>query len=194
MGLHLCLEVMTALSSSGMYRLVELSRPSLVTLDWVWSVSISADCTIIASGSSDHTIRLWNIQTGECQHVIRQEDTVWYISFSPTDPKHLISMCNDKLWQWDTNGHQTKPPFDGSCIAFSSDGTQFVSCYESVVTVQNSDSGVIVAEFQVASSDIQCCCFSPDGRLVAVASGNTAYVWDITSSDPHLVETFIGHT
>jgi WD40 repeat protein len=66
--------------------------------------------------------------------------------------------------------------------------------YEAVVTVQNSDSGAIVAEFQVANSDTQCCCFSPDGRLVAIAGDNTAYVWDITSSDPHLVETFIGHT
>jgi WD40 repeat protein len=160
---------------------------------WVQSVSISAKCTIIASGSSDDTIRLWNIQTGGCQHVIRQEDIVWHISFSPTDPEHLISKCDDKLWQWDTNGHQTKPPFDGSCIAFSSDGTQFVSCYGSVVTVQNSDSGVIVAKFQAASSGAQCCCFSPDDRLVAVAGGNTTYIWDITSSSPHLVETFIGH-
>jgi len=49
-------------------------------------------------------------------------------------------------------------------------------------------------QFQVTSSDTKYCCFSPDGRLIAVAIGNTAYVWDITSSNPHLVETFIGHT
>ena len=37
------------------------------------------------------------------------------------------------------------------------------------------------------------CCFSPNGRLIAVAAGSTAYVWDITSSEPHLVETFTSH-
>ena len=38
------------------------------------------------------------------------------------------------------------------------------------------------------------CCFSPDGRLIAVAVDRTAYVWDTTSSAPHPVETFVGHT
>ena len=51
-----------------------------------------------------------------------------------------------------------------------------------------------MVEFQVTRSDTKYCCFSPDGRLVAIAGGNTAYVWDITNSNPHLVETFIGHT
>jgi len=161
---------------------------------WVLSVSISADCTIIASGSGDNTICLWNIQTGECQCVIRQQNIVRHVRFSPTNPQHLISICSDELWQWNTNGHQIKPPFDGSYVAFSSDGTQFVSCYGTVVTVQNSDSGAIVAKFRGTNSYAQCCCFSPDSRLVAIAGVNTAYIWDITSSDPHLVETFTGHT
>jgi WD40 repeat protein len=42
--------------------------------------------------------------------------------------------------------------------------------------------------------DCNCCCFSPDDRLVAVTAHGTAYIWDITGSDPHLIETFIGHT
>jgi WD40 repeat protein len=162
--------------------------------DSVLPVSISADHTTIASGPNDNTIHLLDIQTGECYHTIEQQDPVYHISFSPTNPKHLISISGDRVWQWDTNGHQIKPAFDGSCIAFSSDGTQFASYHNTVVTVQNSDSGAIIAEFQVAKSDIRYCCFSPDNGLVAVAGGNTAYIWDITSSDPHLIETFIGHT
>ena len=160
----------------------------------VWSVSISIDCTRIASGSGDRTIRLWDIQTGECQSVIKQQGTVFYISFSPNAPQHLLSICNDKIWQWDINGHQVGPTYDGSHIAFSLDGTQFVSCKGMAVTVQNSSSGVIVAEFHVASDDTKYCCFSPDGRFVAVAAQSIAYVWDITNSKPQLVETFIGHT
>jgi WD40 repeat protein len=58
-------------------------------------------------------------QTGECYHTIQQEEVVRHVSFSPTNPQHLVSICDNKLWQWDTNGHQIKPSFDGSCIAFS---------------------------------------------------------------------------
>ena len=108
--------------------------------DWVRSVSISTDCTIIASGSDDKTIHLWDIQTGECQHIISQQGYVMHVSFFPSDPKHLMSISNNQLWQWDISGHQIKHPFGGSHIAFSSDGTQFISCCGADVTVQNSDS------------------------------------------------------
>ena len=160
----------------------------------VRSVSISADCTRIVSGSGDCRICLWDIQTGECHCTIKQEGIVWHVSFSPADPQHFVSICDGKVWQWNTNGHQIKPPYNGSHVNFSLDGTQLVSCNEEVVTIQKSNSGVTMAEFHMAKSTVSHCCFSPDGRLVAVAAGNTAYVWNIASSDPLLVGSFIGHT
>ena len=161
--------------------------------DRVWTVSISADCTTIASGSHEHTICLWNTRTGDCYHIIEFEDRVQNVSFSPTDPQHLISIASGEVLQWDANGHQIKYPYQGSHVAFSSDGTLFALCNGELVSVQSSDSGVVIATFQVASRNTRRCCLSPDGKLVAVAATNTIYVWDI-SSDPHLVETFTHRT
>ena len=161
--------------------------------NWVRSVSISANCTTIASGSQEGTLRLWSIQTGECYHTIQQQEKVYYVMFSPKDPQHLISISDNKVWQWDGSGHQIRLPFDGVNAAFSSDGSQFVSCFRQTITVHNSSSGVTVTKFQIAY-DSCCCCFSPDNRLVAVAADKTAYCWDIATSEPQLVETFIGHT
>ena len=162
---------------------------------FVLSVSISADCSMIASGSADHTIHLWDIQTEECHHDIEQQDWVWHVRFSPTDPQHLMSVSGKKVWHWNINGHQTSPAHNGSCIAFSLDGTQFVSCQYGDIVVQNSSSGGIETKFHVADSNIGQCCFSPDGRLIAAAAaaGQTAHVWDITSSHPHPIKTFVGH-
>ena len=161
--------------------------------DWVSSVSVSADLTTIASGSTDSTIRLWDIQTGECHQTIEQW-IVRDVCFSPKNSQYLISVSGNQVWQWNTNGNQIKPLCDGSHVAFSPDGTQFMSCNGRAVSIQSSDSGVITARFCVANDNVRCCCFSPDGRLVAVAVGSTTYIWDITSSDPHLVVTLIGHT
>ena len=51
-----------------------------------------------------------------------------------------------------------------------------------------------MTELYVAGSCFSCCCFFPDGRLIAGATYSTIYLWDISGSDPHLIETFIGHT
>ena len=161
---------------------------------YVLSISISADCTRIASGSKDYTIRLWNVQTGECDCVIDQEHKVKQVSFLPTDPQHFLSICGDKVRQWDIDGCQIGHAYDGSYIAFSSDGTQFVSCYMGTVTVKNYSSGVIAAGFQIDNNAFQHCHFSPDSRLIAVTTRSTVYVWDINSPSPNPIETFTGHT
>jgi len=158
------------------------------------SVSISADCTRIASGSSDKTACLWDTQTGKCHCIINQE-SVKHVSFSPTDPKHLLSIHYDKIWQWDINGYQVGHAYYGSHVAFSSDGTQFAICSSGAVVIRNSSSGLIVTKINwMDASSPSYPCFSPDGRLIAVATDDIAYVWDITSSDPYLIETLIGHT
>jgi len=160
----------------------------------VYSVSISVDCNMIASGSGDGTIRLWNIQTKECHCIMEQQEEVRCVSFSPTNTQHLISTFGNKVQQWNINGQKINPTHDGFHVEFSLDGVQYVSCQGAAVVVRSSDSGVAVTKFYVASNETKHCCFSPDGRLVAVSAGSTLYIWDITSSDPHLVQTFIGHT
>ena len=161
---------------------------------WVSSVSISVDNTTIASGSEDKTIHLWDIQAGACHQIIEENGPVDYISFSPKDPQTLISASNGTVQQWNTGGHKVGPTYNGHRIAFSPDGTQFISCELSNVIVHNINSGVIVAKFDTTHSEFSPCCFSPDNRLVAVTAGYNVCVWNITGLHSYLVETFVGHT
>ena len=161
----------------------------------VCSVSISLDCTTIASGSLDKTIWLWDVGTGECHHIIEGHSSpVKSVSFS----KHsqiLISSSDDYTVRWwSIDGHQIQQTEGGPEVAFSSDRTHFVSFGEEGARVQNSDSGVIVAELPATNGQVWSCCFSPDGRTVACAAGSTIYLWDINGSVPYLIETFVGHT
>jgi len=163
--------------------------------DTIRSVSISVGNTIIASGSDDRSIRLWNIGTGGCNVMKEHNSDVTTVSFSPANPQLLLSASRDSTVQkWNTNGHQIGSPIPGSNVSFSPDGTQFVSCKGSAVTIWNTDSGEAVAEFHLAHAKFSHCCFSPDGKLIACASGHTIYLWDITGPVPHPIKTLVGHT
>jgi len=161
----------------------------------ILSVSISVTNTMIASGSRDETIRLWNIGTGECLVIKAHNDDVTTVSFSPTNPQLLLSASGDGTVQrWGIDGHQIGPQIAGFYVEFSPDGTQFASCNGTAITIQNTDSGKNVVEFHLPNAKLHHCCFSPDGKLIACASGHTIYLWDITGPVPHLIKTLVGHT
>jgi len=162
--------------------------------DWVSSVSISADNTMIASGSGDHTICLWNIKRRDCNVIKGHQDAVYIVAFSPTNPQLLLSASGDNtVRQWGIDGHQIGSPVPGSHVAFSPDGTQFLSCTRANCIVRKVGSEEAVVEFELPCNT-NCCCFSPDGRSIATSTDNTIYLWNITGPGPCLTQTFIGYS
>ena len=69
---------------------------------FISSVAFSSDSKLLASGSDDKTIKLWDIATGDCQHTMKDHsDIVWSVAFSLTDDNLLASGSSDstiKLW------------------------------------------------------------------------------------------------
>ena len=116
------------------------------------------------------------------------------VTFSPTNPQLLLASSSEGIvQQWDTNGHQIGSSVPGHHPVFSLDGAQFVSHNGPAFTIRNTDSRLIVAEFNLTKAPI-CYCLSPNGRLIAAASDTIIYVWDITGPEPCLIQILIGHT
>ena len=161
-------------------------------INMVVSVSISADSTMIASGSYYGSICLWTVETGDCL-VVKSNNSWVNISFSPTNSQILLSVDNgNNVQQWSTDCHQIGSPIAGSHVAFSPDGTQFVSHMGRTITCRNIDSKIAIMQFDVAKN-VLLCSFSPNGSLIAVVSGQTIDLWDITSPEPCLFQTLSGH-
>jgi WD40 repeat protein len=73
--------------------------------DWVRSVAFSPDGERLASGSSDNTVKLWDIRNGECLNTFQgHTNPVLSVAFS-LDGKILASSSSDetiKFWDLKT--------------------------------------------------------------------------------------------
>ena len=163
------------------------------------AVSISPDGTTIALGTYGGGILLWDVRSGRRRSIeTHQDGAVKIIRFSPIDPQHLLlSSGKGTVHQCDVDGHQIGSSHNEADevwdLTYSSDGTRFVSCGKRVVTVRDSESGVLVVKIG-APEDVRRCCLSPDGRFVVCAAGRIILVWNITIPGARLVGHSVGHT
>ena len=174
-------------------------RTFSVDTSLVLSVSISPDGTTVASGA-DGAICLWDVRTGKGHSIeTGQDDGVSIIRFSPIDSRRFISSSRGgNVWQWDVDGHQIGISYheaDGvSDVAYTLDGTRFVTCGGRVATVRDSESGAVVVKFEVPGGALLArCCVLPGGRFVACA-GRVIWVWDLTTPEVRLVGRLVGHS
>ncbi|KAL4970907.1 WD40 repeat domain-containing protein [Aspergillus stella-maris] len=78
--------------------------PELKTLeghsDWVNSVAFSADGRLLASGSADHTIKLWDPATGALRHTLESQGVVNDIKFSERFPQLVTNVGSFNIRVW----------------------------------------------------------------------------------------------
>jgi hypothetical protein len=100
---------------------------------WVLSVAFSPDGKYLASGSWDHTVRLWEVESGTCLRVMEgHRDDVNSVAFSP-DGKYLASGSDDKTVRlWEVESGECLFVFEGhkgevTYVEFSADGEELIS-------------------------------------------------------------------
>ncbi|KAJ6586709.1 quinon protein alcohol dehydrogenase-like superfamily [Mycena sp. CBHHK59/15] len=168
------------------------------------SVAFSPDGTQIVSGSADHTVRVWDAQTG---HTVAgpfegHSDWVNSVAFSPDGTQIVSGSADNTMRVWDAQtGHTVAGPFEGHSdwvrsVAFSPDGTQIVSgSFDNTVRVWDAQTGHTVAgPFEGHSDRVRSVAFSPDGtQIVSGSADNTVRVWDAQTG--HTVAgPFEGHS
>ncbi|KAL5522202.1 hypothetical protein ACEPAF_2059 [Sanghuangporus sanghuang] len=154
----------------------------------VWSVAISPDGRLIASASSDHTIKVWDFHSGE--EIMTLADKSYKVSFFP-DGKRLASASWKRgLRIWDVQtGEVILGPLQGQgrihTVAISPDGRKIASGRsDRTIVLCDTSNGMELKRFVGHTYAIWSIAFSPDGTLLASGSSDSTRIWEIDSGEP----------
>ncbi|MET0112504.1 MAG: pentapeptide repeat-containing protein [Limnospira maxima] len=169
-------------------------------------IFLSPNLKILASGSVDGTVQLWDINNGKCLAFLPGH-TSWInrIVFSP-DSQILATTSKDtniKLWDVaNAKCLKTLPDHEEEVwgVAFSYDGQVLASgsADGTIKLWQIADINNIslAASISAHDSDLRGLAFSPNGKILASGSGDlTAKLWDVSDiHHPQLLNTLQEHT
>ena len=125
----------------------------------VTSAAFSPDGTRVVSGSSDKTVRIWNVNTGEIERVLEgHTDDVSSVVFSP-DGTRVISSTLGDVMIWDAITGQSTP----------------LSCHESFQFLDGSKvTHIFPGKFQLFAPDQEELLLSPDRKWILTRRPNEA--------------------
>jgi WD40 repeat protein len=170
------------------------------------SVAFSPDGRVLASGSRDNTVKLWDVASGrELRTLIGHSGGVNTVAFSPNGRILASASWDHTMRLWDVASGRELRTLSGHdavlSIAFSPDGHTLASgSWDHTIKFWDVASGGELRTLSGNPDAVGSVTFSPDGRILASGSGhptgdsNTSVVklWDAASGRE--LRTLSGHS
>lgn len=171
----------------------------------IWAMAFSDDGCLLASGSVDHTVKVWNIKSGSCiQTLSGHTGAVLSVAFQPqkgVEPDYILASTSQdgsvKLWNISTqkcfytleNAEQSV-----RSVAFNSSGDTLAIGYLDgqvhLLYLQSKHQQWLPSEINSQESPLA---FSPDDQTLAVGySDGRIHLWDVHQGK--LIRILQGHT
>jgi len=157
----------------------------------IQSVSVTPDGKRAVSGSDDKTLRLWNLENGECLHALEgHNEGIQSVNVTPDGKKALSGSKDNTLRFWDLENGECLRTFEGHngrvrSVSVTPDGKKAVSGGEDkTLRLWDLEGGEFLRKLEGHGDWIECVSVTPDGkRAVSGSRDNTLRLWDLASGE-----------
>ncbi len=168
------------------------------------SIAFSTDGKTLASGSWDHTVKLWDAQSGELKQTIEEPGyTINAVTYRPDGKALVIGMYDAKesiITFLDNASAKpeaetqriTDPSNLISAVAFSPDGRTLLTVTGSKVQIWDAQSGA--PKLMIDGGANAVAALAPDGKTIALGGSNENDVKLFDAQTGKLKLTLVGHT
>jgi WD40 repeat protein len=155
---------------------------------WVTDLLFTQDGSLLASASSDKSVRLWDAATGKAlEPAMEHSAEVQKLAFSP-DGSSLASYCSDhsvRIWGPATRELRYGPYESPAAIhsfAVSPDGTRlFIGGEDKLARLWDATNGKELATPYALGGVVSHAAFSPDSQTLMAGGGDSLWLWDAHS-------------
>ncbi|MFQ5636872.1 MAG: hypothetical protein ACE5IR_02620 [bacterium] len=153
------------------------------------SLAFTPNGALLATGSADNTIKIWNTETGEMLRTLSaHEADIFSIALSPNGRTLASAGYDAKLILWDMVQGEILNTIDGHeqpvvSIAISPDGQLVATASrDPVVRVWDISDGRLIFSLAGHYGQVREVAFSPDGRWLASSGDDgTVRIWDLAN-------------
>ena len=161
------------------------------------SLSYSGDGKLLAAGSEDHTIVVFDVEQKKQRYRLAdpKQETVTALAFQPRAPNILAAGSEDRVVRlWNLTENQKAEPYrleaqsaSIAALSFSPDGSQLAVAAGKDLTLWNSVDHSLVSK-RSPTGELRSAMFLPDAQRVAIIerAGDTI-VWDVGAPKDELV-------
>ena len=165
----------------------------------VYAVSITPDGRRAVSGGVDKTVRVWNLETGECEVLEGHTSGIEAVSITSDGRRAVSGSYDDTVRVWDVETRECEGVLGGhiswnSAISITMDGKRAVSGgSDNTVWVWDLEMGECERVLEGHTKDVRAISITPNGkRAVSGGSDTTVRVWDLETGECEWV--LEGHT